>query len=84
MIEVMLIGVLATEATVRGGAYQRAITQLRPDARVVAIACGLFVALAAALVVYGIANVVVVASGVWFAMAKPRVKPKHLPAAQPS
>jgi glutamate racemase len=40
------IAVLATEATVRGGAYQRAIRQLRPDARVTAIACGLFVALA--------------------------------------
>ena len=40
------IAVLATEGTVRGGAYQRAITQLRPDAHVVAIACGLFVALA--------------------------------------
>jgi glutamate racemase len=40
------IAVLATEATVRGGAYQRAITQLRPGARVVAVACGLFVALA--------------------------------------
>ncbi len=40
------IAVLATEATVRGGAYQRAITRLRPDARVTAIACGLFVALA--------------------------------------
>jgi glutamate racemase len=38
--------VLATEGTVRGGAYQRAITQLRPDAGVVAIAATLFVALA--------------------------------------
>jgi len=40
------IAVLATEATVRGGAYQRAILQLRPDARVTALACGMFVALA--------------------------------------
>jgi glutamate racemase len=40
------IAVLATEGTVRGGAYQRAITQLRPDAVVVAIAATLFVALA--------------------------------------
>lgn len=40
------IAVLATEATVQGGAYQRAITALRPDARVVAQACSLFVALA--------------------------------------
>jgi glutamate racemase len=40
------IVVLATEGTVRGGAYQRAITQLRPDAQVTAVACQLFVALA--------------------------------------
>jgi glutamate racemase len=38
--------VLATEGTVRGGAYQRAIATLRPDARVTAVACQLFVALA--------------------------------------
>jgi glutamate racemase len=31
---------------VRGGAYQRAIATLRPDARVTAVACQLFVALA--------------------------------------
>jgi glutamate racemase len=40
------IVVLATEGTVRGGAYQRAITALRADARVTAVACQLFVALA--------------------------------------
>ena len=38
--------VLATEGTVRGGAYQRAIARLRPDAEVTSIACQLFVALA--------------------------------------
>lgn len=40
------IAVLATEGTVRGGAYQRAIARLRPEARVSAQACSLFVALA--------------------------------------
>ncbi len=40
------MAVLATESTVRGGAYQQAIANLRPDATVTAIACGLFVALA--------------------------------------
>lgn len=40
------IAVLATEATVQGGAYQRAIAALRPGAQVVARACSLFVALA--------------------------------------
>ena len=40
------IAVLGTEATVRGGAYQRAIAQRRPDARVQASACQVFVALA--------------------------------------
>jgi len=40
------IAVLATEGTVRGGAYQRAIARLNPDAHVVAQACSLFVALA--------------------------------------
>jgi len=40
------IAVLATEGTVRGGAYQRAIAARRPDARVTAVAAGLFVALA--------------------------------------
>ncbi|HAH11441.1 MAG TPA: glutamate racemase, partial [Alphaproteobacteria bacterium] len=40
------IGVLATEATVRGGAYARAIHALRPQAQVSQIACPLFVALA--------------------------------------
>ena len=40
------MGVLATESTVRGGAYQQAIGRIRPEARVWAVACGLFVALA--------------------------------------
>ena len=40
------IAVLATESTVRAGAYQRAIAALRPDARVTAVAASLFVALA--------------------------------------
>jgi glutamate racemase len=40
------IAVLATEGTVRGGAYQRAITQIQPSAIVTAQACSLFVALA--------------------------------------
>ncbi|HSD74489.1 MAG TPA: glutamate racemase [Steroidobacteraceae bacterium] len=40
------IAVIATEGTVRGGAYQAAIHAIRPDARVVAQACALFVALA--------------------------------------
>jgi glutamate racemase len=40
------IVVLATEGTVRGGAYQRAIHAVRPEARVTSVACQLFVALA--------------------------------------
>jgi len=40
------IAVIATEGTVQGGAYQRAITRIRSDATVVARACSLFVALA--------------------------------------
>lgn len=40
------IAVLATESTVRGGAYQRAIVRRRPDAVVTSRACPLFVALA--------------------------------------
>ena len=40
------IAVLATESTVQGGAYTRAIQSRRPDARVFAQACSLFVALA--------------------------------------
>lgn len=40
------IAVLATEGTVRGGAYQRAISAARPAAQVVAQPCSLFVALA--------------------------------------
>jgi glutamate racemase len=40
------IAVIATEGTVRGGAYQAAIHSIRPGARVVAQPCALFVALA--------------------------------------
>jgi glutamate racemase len=40
------IAVIATESTVRGGAYQRAIARRLPSAVVVARACPLFVALA--------------------------------------
>jgi glutamate racemase len=40
------IAVIATEGTVRGGAYQRSIERERPEARVVARACSLFVSLA--------------------------------------
>jgi glutamate racemase len=40
------IVVIATEGTVRGGAYQQAILRRRPDAHVEALACQLFVALA--------------------------------------
>lgn len=40
------IAVIATEGTVRGGAYERAILARRPAARVVSRACPLFVALA--------------------------------------
>lgn len=40
------IAVIATDGTVRGGAYQRAILARRPDANTVAVACPLFVALA--------------------------------------
>jgi len=40
------IAVLATESTVRGGAYQAAIARRRPDAIVTARACPMFVALA--------------------------------------
>jgi len=40
------IAVLATEGTVRGGAYQRAILTLRPDAHVTQVAAQIFVALA--------------------------------------
>ena len=38
--------VLATEATINGGAYQQAITRIRPDAVVLTRACNLFVSLA--------------------------------------
>jgi glutamate racemase len=40
------IAVIGTEGTIRGGAYQRAIHQLDPAARVEAAACSLFVAMA--------------------------------------
>jgi glutamate racemase len=40
------IAVIATEGTVRGGAYQQAILRGRPDADVAALPCQLFVALA--------------------------------------
>lgn len=40
------IAVIATEGTVRGGAYERAIVSLRGDAQVISQACPLFVALA--------------------------------------
>jgi glutamate racemase len=40
------IAVIATESTVRGGAYQDAIRALRPSSRITARACSLFVALA--------------------------------------
>ncbi len=40
------IGVLATEATVRSGAYERAIQALKPDAQVISVPATLFVALA--------------------------------------
>jgi glutamate racemase len=40
------IAVLATDGTIRGGAYTRAIARLAPGAAVSGVACGLFVALA--------------------------------------
>lgn len=40
------IGVIATESTTNNQAYQKAILRLRPDARIRAQACSLFVALA--------------------------------------
>ena len=40
------IAVIATEGTIKSGAYDAAIKRLRPDAAVVARACGLLVALA--------------------------------------
>jgi glutamate racemase len=40
------IAVIATEGTVRGGAYQRCIASINPAAKVIAKACSLFVALA--------------------------------------
>lgn len=40
------IAVIGTESTIRGGAYERAISRRRADARVIGRACPLFVALA--------------------------------------
>lgn len=40
------IAVIATESTIRGRAYQKAIVRLRPGAHVTGLACPLFVALA--------------------------------------
>ena len=40
------VAVIATEGTIRGGAYQKAIARLRPDVRVQGLACPMFVALA--------------------------------------
>lgn len=40
------IAVIATEATIQGGAYHRALAALSPDVKVVSRACTLFVALA--------------------------------------
>jgi glutamate racemase len=40
------VAVVATESTVRGGAYQRALARLRPEVRVRARACSVLVALA--------------------------------------
>ncbi|MDR2892566.1 MAG: glutamate racemase [Deltaproteobacteria bacterium] len=40
------IAVIATESTIRGGAYQRAIQAIRPDSSVIGQSCSLFVPLA--------------------------------------
>ena len=40
------VAVIATEGTIRGGAYQQAIHRLRPEVRVEGLACAMFVALA--------------------------------------
>lgn len=40
------IAVIATESTIRGGAYQRAIQAIRPESRVIGQPCSLFVPLA--------------------------------------
>lgn len=42
----MHIAVIGTEGTIHGGAYQRAIRRLLPTARIEALACSLFVAIA--------------------------------------
>jgi glutamate racemase len=41
-----VMGVIGTESTISGGAYQKAIRQLNPEAEVVAAPCSLLVALA--------------------------------------
>ena len=40
------IAVIGTESTIRGGAYQKAIAEINPEARVVAKSCPLFVPMA--------------------------------------
>ena len=45
---------------------------------------GLFVALALALVVYGLANAAAVAAGVWFKEKRSAPEPKAVPASQPA
>ena len=40
------VGVIGTEATIRSGSYTRAIHAVRPDIKISAVACPLFVALA--------------------------------------
>jgi putative MATE family efflux protein len=44
----------------------------------------LFIVIAAALVIYGLANVAAVAGGVWFRQPKGAIKPASMPAAQPT
>lgn len=41
-----VVAVIATEGTVRGGAYQRSIAKLDPNVRAIAKACSMFVSLA--------------------------------------
>ena len=67
----MMIAVLRVTMAAGGGWI--AVTQFGGS-------IGLFAALGTALVIYGIANVVAVASGVWFTAPNP----KAVPAAQPS
>jgi putative MATE family efflux protein len=67
MVAVLRVGIAA------GGGWV-AVTQFGGST-------GLFVALAVALVVYGVANVAAVAGGVWFTAGRPKVP---LPSPQPS